>query len=135
MKTLHQTINFVAAPIDVYQALVDPKQQTDYTDAKAIIFPKINGRFEVYDGGIVGTFLELEPGKRIASTWKEVNPKWPAGHYSRVEINLIPLAGGTKLELIHQNIPDGCYDDIATDWEKRYWQPLTKYFEARKLRG
>ncbi len=135
MKTITQIIHFDASPSQVYEALIDPQQHATFTGAKAVIFPKVDGRFEVYGGYAAGTFTKLEPGAVIESTWKELAPEWPAGHYSRVKYELEADGAGTKLRFTQTSVPNDRYDEIARGWQDYYWSPLARYLANEKAGG
>ena len=125
--TIRQTIEFEASPERVYDAYMQSKQHAEFTGARAEIEPEVGGHFSAYEGYAVGEFTELEPGKRIACTWKEDSPEWPAGHYTTVTMDLRAHEGGTELEFTQEGVPIDREDDIAAGWEDWYWDPLTEY--------
>jgi activator of HSP90 ATPase len=47
---------------------------------------------------------------------------------SRVEIILETIDGGTKLTLLHSNIPEGQADDYKKGWQEFYFDPMKEYF-------
>ena len=49
---------------------------------------------------------------------------------SRLEILLEPVPEGTKLTLIHQEIPEG-QPDYALGWEDFYFKPMREYFSTQ----
>ena len=63
-KTLHQTIAFKATPHEVYEALMDSKKHTDFTEEKAVISRDIGGKFTVFDGWASGENVELVKDKK-----------------------------------------------------------------------
>ena len=120
-----------AKPLDVYEAYVDAKKQTAFTGSKATSNPKVSGKFTAWDGYITGKYLELSPGKKIVQEWRSSD--FPEGSAaSRFEIDLKEKEGGTELSIVHSGVPPEIADDIAQGWKDFYWEPMKKYFKARK---
>jgi uncharacterized protein YndB with AHSA1/START domain len=61
--------------------------------------------FDAWDGHITGQNLTLEPGNRIAQSWRADDYAESDGH-SEIEVILEPVEGGTKITLVHSNVPD-----------------------------
>ncbi len=129
MKTIKQTVEFNSNPEDVYNALMDSKKHSQFTGAHAKIDNKIGGKFEVYDGSINGTTIELIPGKKIVQKWYCETEGWPEGHYSTVTFSFKATKSGTKLEFVQIDVPDEAYEDISAGWEEYYWKPMKKIRE------
>ncbi len=128
--TIKQSVTFSASPARVYEAYMKAEEHAEFTGAKAVIVPKVDGRFEVYDGYAAGTFTELIPGEVIASTWKELDPAWPAGHYSKLRIELSTNEDGDcELGMVHSEVPEDRSADIAAGWHDYYWSPLEEYLQ------
>lgn len=53
------------SPKEVYEAYVDPKKHSEFTDSEATGKPVVGGKFTAWDGYISGKFLELEKSKRV----------------------------------------------------------------------
>ena len=102
--------NIKAAPKAIYDAWLDPIMLAKFMLAgpgmsvpEAATDPRVNGRFAIVmrmgenDLPHGGTYLELEPHKRIVFTWE--SPFSAEG--STVTIDLSPVAGGTDVVLTH----------------------------------
>jgi activator of HSP90 ATPase len=126
-KTIRQTTTFACKPEDVYDALMNSKKHSFFTQSKVIISPKVGGKFSSYDGYAEGTNLELIPNKRIVQSWRASD--WPVGHYSTVEFELFPLKKGTKLVFVQKQLPAACAIDIAEGWKQYYWKPMKVMLE------
>ena len=61
------------SPKQVYEAYVDPKKHSEFTDSEATGKPVVGGKFTAWDGYISGTFLELEEGKRVVQEWRSTD--------------------------------------------------------------
>ena len=126
-KTLHQTIAFKATPHEVYEALMDSKKHTDFTEAKAVISRNIGGKFTAFDGWASGEIVELVKDKKIEQTWRSAD--WPDNHYSTITFALKQKRVETILDFTQTEIPMGFYNDIKqgrTDW---YWDKLKVYLK------
>jgi uncharacterized protein YndB with AHSA1/START domain len=112
----------------IYDAWLDSKAHSDFTGGgPARIDPKVKGKFMAWDNYITGTNLELVPGKKIVQAWRttEFTAKDPD---SRLEIIFEPVSKGTKVTLIHSEIPDGQSADYKKGWKDFYFVPMKEYF-------
>jgi activator of HSP90 ATPase len=124
-KTIRQEVKFAASPKKIYDALLQAKSFAAFTGAPATIDAKVGGAFNAFGGMIVGTNVELVPGKRIVQAWRAGN--WPEGHYSIVKFELADDGKGSKLTLEHAGAPDGSEEMLEGGWHKMYWEPLAKH--------
>jgi activator of HSP90 ATPase len=117
-----------ATPKVIYNAWLDSKAHSAFTGGGvAKIDPKVKGKFTAWDDYISGTNLELVPHKKIVQAWRTT--EFPAKHPdSRLEVILEPAAKGTKVTLIHSEIPDGQSADYKKGWKDFYFTPMKKYF-------
>ena len=89
--TIVQEEIFDAAPMDVYEALVDPAKHAAFTGSTATGEPVEGGTFTAWDGYIEGRHERLVPGARIVQLWRTT--EFPEGHPdSRLELELRPEA-------------------------------------------
>jgi len=109
-KTIKQTISFKAKPEDVYNALMSSKLHSKFTGSKAVISNKVGGKFSAYNKYIIGTNLELVPGKKIVQSWR--SSEWEKGHISKVTFIFSKVKSGTKLSFTHADIPLNDYESI-----------------------
>jgi activator of HSP90 ATPase len=131
MKTLMQKVEFKASPHEVYEALMDQKKHAKFTGSPARISREEGGRFEVYEGGLLGENVTLVKDKKIVQKWRCVMEGWPEDHYSTLEFVLKKSKTGTTLQMAHKGVPDGCADDISEGWEDFYWKPMKKMFGGK----
>src|SRR5579862_2239425 len=64
VATIVQEETFDAAPMDVYEALVDPAKHAQFTGSTATGEPVEGGAFTAWDGYIEGRHERLVPGAR-----------------------------------------------------------------------
>jgi activator of HSP90 ATPase len=124
--TIHQDLEFSASPQQLYEALLDSKQFSEFSGRAAEINREAGGAFSLFKGHIIGRNLELVPNERIVQAWRVVT--WPEGAYSIVRLELKPQRSGTRLVLDHIGFPEGLHDHLAAGWEENYWSLLKKHF-------
>jgi activator of HSP90 ATPase len=123
--SLHQEIEFKAAPQRIYEALLDSKQFAAFTGLSAEIDPKAGGAFKTFGGLIVGRNVELIPNERIVQAWRPSH--WDPGVYSIVEFQFKPGSSGTLIALDHKGFPECEFDHLEWGWHAHYWEPLKKF--------
>ena len=123
------TTEFMASPAEIYDAWLSSAGHGAMTGRPAKIDPKVGGAFTAWDGYIVGKTLELGPSLRIVQAWRtsEFPEKAPD---SRLEILLEPSKRGTRLTLIHSEMPPDQVESYRQCWDESYFQPMREYFEA-----
>jgi activator of HSP90 ATPase len=117
--------------MEVYEAYIDEEKQTEFTGSKATSDARVGGEFTAWDGYITGKYIELKPGRKIVQEWRSSD--FPEGTApSRFEISLKDVKGGTELTMIQSGVPEEASEDIGQGWKDYYWEPMKKYFKARK---
>jgi uncharacterized protein YndB with AHSA1/START domain len=110
-------------PSRIYEVWLDADAHGSFTGAEAFIEPSIGGKHTAHDEYIWGTFLELEPSKRIVQAWRTT--EFPAdAHDSRVEVLLEAIEAGTRVTIVHSNIPEGQGEKYRAGWREFYLEPL-----------
>jgi uncharacterized protein YndB with AHSA1/START domain len=126
-ETIQVSGVILASPERIYQAWLDSEEHTKFTGGKASVESGIGGRFTAWDGYIEGTTIELEPGRRIVQSWRTT--EFPSeSPDSRVEIHLEPVDEGTRILLLHSEIPPGQGSQYEQGWKEHYLEPLARYF-------
>ncbi|MBL8061770.1 MAG: SRPBCC domain-containing protein [Anaerolineales bacterium] len=121
------TAIFHASAEALYTAWLSTQGHTLMTGSPAKVDGRAGGEFTAWDGYIWGTFIELEPNKRILQTWR--TGEFPEeANDSRVEILLEETGDKTTLTLIHTDMPDGQAESYKTGWEDFYFKPMREYF-------
>ena len=119
-----------ATPKQVYDAYVDPKKHSEFTDSKATGKPVVGGKFTAWDGYISGKFLELEDGKRVVQEWTSTDFAEDSPP-SKLELTFCEVPKGTEIVMVHSNVPKDQEADTADGWTEFYWEPLKKYFSKK----
>lgn len=117
-----------AKPRAIYDAWLDSKAHGAMTGAKAKASAKVGGKWSASDGYCNGVNLELAPGKKIVQSWRSSD--FAEGDKdSKITVTLKPVAGGTKLTLVHSAIPDSQKDGgYKEGWADYYFEPMKAYF-------
>ncbi|HEX2696152.1 MAG TPA: SRPBCC family protein [Anaerolineales bacterium] len=116
-----------AAPQEIFEAWLSSEGHTAMTGSPAKVESGVGGTFTAWDGYISGKTLDLKPYTRLVQAWRTT--EFPKGSPdSRVEIILETIDGGTKLTLLHSNIPEGQADDYKKGWQEFYFDPMKEYF-------
>jgi uncharacterized protein YndB with AHSA1/START domain len=122
---LRVTAVIPASPENIYRAWLDGNEHSAFTGSRATVDP--HGRFTAWDGYIQGTTVDRHPGRRIVQTWRTT--EFPKGSSdSRLEIQLERVADGTRMTLIHTDIPEGQGEQYKTGWNTKYFVPMKAYF-------
>lgn len=125
MKDFKKYYIITAPPDQVYLALTNEATFQLWSGDQAEIQAEPGGEFSLWDGSIVGKFLELEPPVKIVQQWYFGDQP----EESIVTIKLHPHAQGTSVELRHTNIPDTEYQDIIDGWNDVYFGSLSEFYE------
>lgn len=133
VKTIRQTMMLPASPGAVYRALTDSKRHATFTGSRAKVPKRAGGTMTAYGGYISGKVLGLWPGVGLLQTWRTT--EWPKGAPdSRLEIRLAPAGKGTRLTMIHSEVPASQAARYAGGWKAFYWAPLRRYLTKGKAR-
>jgi len=104
-----------ASPEAVYRAWLDAREHSLFRGAKATVERRVGGKFTAWDGYIQGRTLEVEPDRRIVQSWRTT--EFPEGSGdSRLEVLLEAVGAGTRVTLVHTNIPDGQGKEYEQGW-------------------
>jgi uncharacterized protein YndB with AHSA1/START domain len=118
-------IHIEATPQTVFEFFVDPNKLTRWLAIEANLEPHAGGRCEqVHDTGeawgkvrMLGTFVAVEPPKRVVFTWGFAEPEIgvPPGS-STVEVTLTPAGSGTHVRLEHHDLPAAEIEAHTAGW-------------------
>jgi activator of HSP90 ATPase len=126
--SITQKIILSATPEEVYEALLNPKNHSEFTGNKATGKSVIGAKFTAWDGYIIGKNLKLQKGKHIVQQWSTTD--WPKGYPpSKLEIILKKVEDKTELIMIHSNVPVEQEEELKQGWIDFYWEPLKSYFK------
>lgn len=127
MESFTISSNLPATPDQIYTAWLSSEGHSQMTGSPAEVDGGSGGAFKAWDGYIWGVTLEMEPNHRILQAWRTSEFSEDSPH-SRVEILLEEVADGTKITLIHTEIPEGQSEGFKQGWEDFYFTPMRAYF-------
>jgi len=112
----------VGAPPDtVFPFFTDPERMVRWMGTEADIDPRPGGAYRILVAGQYaarGEFVEVDPPNRVVFTWGwegEGNPVPPGA--STVEVTLTPQDEGTRVVLVHRDLPEDSLAPHAHGWE------------------
>ena len=90
------------------------------------IEPRAGAEFRAFDGMLSGQILHVEPKRLIVQTWRSVNfPKDAID--SVLVLSFWKEQDGSRIELVHVNVPEEDFAGVSQGWEKFYWTPWREY--------
>lgn len=115
----HRTsIDIDAAPEAVFDFLVTDTGMTSWMGQWASLDPVPGGEFAVDIAGYParGTFLEVDPPRRVTVSWGFAGSETLPPGASTVSFELIPIRAGTRVEVVHTALPESDVPGHADGW-------------------
>jgi activator of HSP90 ATPase len=133
-KDITQTVILPSQPDQIYRALLNSKIHSEIIGDRAIIEPKVDGKFSLWDDSISGRIIELNPeNHKIVEEWRDNSSDWPKNHYSKVTIKIQNSSNShSKLTLTHKGIPAKHAKSVEEGWNVFYWDSMKKYFASQE---
>ena len=119
-----------AEPQKIFDAWMSSAGHAGMTGNAAKIGKRVGSAFSAWDGYISGKTLELEPPGRIVQTWRSTDFAKDEED-SRLEILLEKARGGTRVTLVHTNIPAGKGPEYRKGWLDFYFKPMKDWFTGK----
>jgi uncharacterized protein YndB with AHSA1/START domain len=119
MAEHRSAIEISASPERVFEYLVTAKGITAWMGDWAHVEPTPGGEFSVNIAGYGarGSFLEVDPPRRVTVSWGfEGSETLPPGT-STVSFELSATAAGTRLEVVHTDLPEDEVPGHVDGWE------------------
>ncbi len=104
---IRAAIHIAAAPERVFTYFTDADAMVAWMGERARLEPVVGGAFAVDVRGVAvrGSYLVLEPPRRLVFSWgHEGSAELPPGA-STVEVRLTPARGGTDVLVEHRDLP------------------------------
>lgn len=118
----------------LYDCWLNSNCHSSITPGKAHIEPRNGTDFSIQNGYITGTNLILQPYGRIVQHWRTKD--FPDGSPdSRLELLFEKHNSGTKLTIIHDQLPSGEEKKYEKKWKENYFKPMRKYFKKLKIKS
>lgn len=127
MKNLKKYFLIPATPEEVYKALTNELTIELWTNSPASFIAEPGTEFSMWDESINGRNLSFILNQQIEQEWYFGDQEEP----SVVLIKLHPDKKGTSVELLHTNIPDDDFEDIAEGWNDSYFGSLKFFFDDK----
>jgi activator of HSP90 ATPase len=125
-RTITLAASLPATPDRLYDMYLDPEQHSAFTGAPVTIAAHPGAEFQAFHGALSGTILHVEPKRLIVQKWRSVN--FPAEAVDSVLVlTFWPEGKGTRIELVHVNVPEEDFAGISEGWVKFYWNPWRAY--------
>lgn len=112
------SVDIAAPPDRIYPYLTQPENILTWMGDHAVLDPTPGGEFSLDINGIPvrGRYLELDPPYRVVISWGHAGSTILPPGASTVEINLTPIPGGTRVSLVHRNLPPEEAQTHAVGW-------------------
>jgi len=118
----------INAPIEeVWEALTEPKIIDMWGGGPAKMKAEENYEFSLWGGDIHGKNIKVAKGKTLKQEW--YSGKWQKP--SIATFNLSEKGEKTKVELIHNDVPENETKDISDGWKDYYMGPLKRLLEKK----
>ena len=113
------TVDLNAPVQEVFRHLTEPAAMIRWMGQHATLEPAPGGAFEVDINGVPvrGRYLEVDPPRRVVVSWGVAGSTGMPPGATRVEFTLSPTEGGTRLRLVHRNLPPDQAAMHGTGWD------------------
>ena len=127
MESFAISASLPATPEQIYKAWLSSEGHSQMTGSQAEVQGGSGGSFQAWEGYIWGKTLEVEPYRRIVQAWR--TSEFPDDSPDlRVEILLEESGDGTKVTIVHTDIPKGQGEGYKQGWEDFYFTPMRAHF-------
>lgn len=118
MAEFHDSIDIAATPETVFQYLTTESGMTAWMGQYAELDPRPGGRFAVDIAGspVRGEYLHVDFPHRVVVSWGFAGSDDLPPGASTVEFRLTATSGGTRVDLVHSNLPDPQARGHARGW-------------------
>jgi uncharacterized protein (TIGR03086 family) len=118
--TIDKTVLVPLSADETFALVTEPERLRRWQVVSARMDVRAGGDFRwtvVPGANASGTFLEVEPGKRIVYTWGWEEDGEPVPGDSTITITLEPAEGGTTVRLVHEGLTPEQDERHAVGWE------------------
>ena len=124
------TLTLPTDPKTLYNAWLDSDSHSEFTRSKAIIEKKVGTTFTAGDGYITGENKLLHMNKRIVQSWRTTDFD-EDNEDSLLEVSFEKVEKGTKVTLLHSNLPEDSGKTYRKGWREHYFKPMKEYFDNK----
>ncbi len=131
---IQQRVRFNVSPTRLFNLYMDSRQHSAATRAKAMVSRKVGGKFSAFDGVISGKMLAVVSNRLIVQSWR-------AKHWKKTDLDstlvlkFSKTKDGTRIDLVHVNVPEHDHQGVKNGWVKYYWKPWRAYLEQGSPRS
>lgn len=125
------TVTLPTDPKTLYNAWLNSELHSAFTQSKAKIEKKVGSSFFAGDGYISGKIELLHMNKKIVQTWRTTDFNDDAPD-SNLEILFEKVDQGTKITLVHSNLPPDTGKTYRKGWRDHYFKPMKEYFTSNE---
>ena len=127
-EQIKRSANIPASPKQIYNAWLNSKEHSKMTGSKATTSIKVGRKFTAWDNYISGKNLELIPDKRILQAWRTTEfSKDDLDSHLLIKFEEVKV--GSKVTLVHSEIPQGQSASYKKGWSDFYLKPMKTYFQ------
>lgn len=126
-KAIKQTYLIESPAEEVWKALTNEEYIQDWGGSPVKMDDKVGTEFEFWGGEIWGKNIEAVPNEKLVQEWYGGNWDKP----SLVTFYLFKEDGKTRLELVHESLPEKEYDNFEDGWKEYYLGPLQEMLENK----
>ena len=127
---IRQSIVLKAPPGALFDAFLDSRKHSQITGAPAKVSRREGARFTAFGGALSGRNLLLVPGRMIVQAWRSTQFK-TSDPDSVLVLTFNRIAGGTRIDLVHVNVPAHDHKGVTKGWPKYYWAPWKAHLAKR----
>ena len=131
LDSIKLSITLPVEPKKVYNAWLSSKKHSAFTKSEAHIEKKVGSTFTAGEGYISGTTELLHMNKRIVQTWRTTDFT-EEDIDSTLEIVFENVEKGTKVSIIHTDLPKNTGTTYKKGWRDHYFKPMKEYFVAEE---
>ncbi|MGH9703922.1 MAG: SRPBCC domain-containing protein [Candidatus Acidiferrales bacterium] len=129
-QAIQQSVRFPVAPEVLFEMFMDSKKHSEATGAPARISRRSGGQFTAFGGQLRGKNLAVVSNKMIVQSWR--GPWKVQDLDSILVITFEKVEGGTRVDLVHSNVPEHDHKGVSKGWPKYYWKPWKEYLKKKK---
>lgn len=126
MKSFKQIYKIKASVNKVFDALTNPVTIEKWSESPAEMDNKKGSNFNLWNGFITGTNIEVIQNKKLAQNWYGGN--WELPSVVTFDLNENPDETSTLI-LTHENVPEDSEYDFEKGWKEYYIGKIIKMFE------
>jgi activator of HSP90 ATPase len=132
-KTILQSVKFNATRDQLFELYLDAKKHSAATGAPVKISRKVGCSFIAFGGAISGRNLLIVPKTFIGQAWRSTHFK-KSDPDSILVLCFSKAPGGSRVNLVHVNVPQQNHKGVTQGWPKFYWTPWKRFLSGQASR-